>query len=74
MYQYFVVEIQTAANGTVSYLVHQVSDDNPDTARMQAESTFHQVLAAAAISQLPAHAAIMFTSEGFPVMNQCYKH
>jgi len=32
------------------------------------------VLAAAAISEIPSHAAIMFTADGFPIMHQSYKH
>lgn len=74
MYQYYIVEIQTYADGTFGHLVHWASDENADMARMKGESKFHEVLAAAAVSQLPCHAAIMFTTEGFPVMNQCYKH
>lgn len=74
MYQYYIVEIQTYADGTFGHLVHWASDENADMARMKGESKFHEVLAAAVISNLPCHAAIMFTTEGFPVMNQCYKH
>ena len=41
---------------------------------LKGESKYYEVLAAAAVSNLPAHAAIMFSSEGFPIMHQCYKH
>ena len=74
MTQYYIVEIQQAANGSFAHLVHTASDADPDKARMSADSVYHQVLAAAAISNLPTHAAILFSSEGFPIMNQCYKH
>ena len=39
-----------------------------------AEGKFHTVLAAAAGSALPVHAAILFTEEGFPLRHECYKH
>lgn len=39
-----------------------------------AEAKYHSVLAAAAGSALPVHAAIMFTEEGFPLRHECYKH
>lgn len=74
MTQYYVVEIQTYANGEYGHLVHYVYDEDPDKARLKGESKYHEVLSAAAISELPEHAAIMFSTEGFPIMNQCYKH
>lgn len=74
MYQYYIVEIQTYANGGFGHIVHWASDEDANKARMKGEAKFHEVLAAAAVSELPVHAAIMFTTEGFPVMNQCYKH
>lgn len=72
--QFYIVEIQQAANGEFSHLVHWAFDADPDVARLKAESTYHSVLAAAAISNTMSHAAILFTTEGFPLMNQCYKH
>ena len=74
MTQYYVVEIQTYADGTYGHLVHPAYDEDPNKAHLKAESKFHEILAAAAISELPSHAAILFTSEGYPLMNQCYKH
>lgn len=65
---YIVTEIQTNANGTVGLL--NWTFDN----RNAAESQYHTVLAAAAISALPKHACIMFSEEGFPLMNACYTH
>lgn len=66
--KYFIVEIQKQHNGTYAHLVHTADIRNA------AESVYHQVLAAAAISNLPEHSAIMFTSEGFPLMHESYKH
>lgn len=66
--KYFIVEIQKQHNGAYAHLVHTADTRNA------AESVYHQVLAAAAISNLPEHSAIMFTSEGFPLMHESYKH
>lgn len=74
MTQFYIVEIQQYANGEFGHIVHYAWDENPDQARLKAESKYYQVLSAAAVSDLPSHAAILFSSEGFPVMNQCYKH
>ena len=65
---YIVVELQTAANGTVSNIVTTHADFN------SAESKFHTVLAAAAISSVPKHAAILMSEEGFPMRHECYTH
>ena len=66
--KYFVFEIQKLADGAYAHLVHEADNRN------EAESKFYQVLAAAAISNIPEHSAIMFTGEGFPLMHQGYKH
>lgn len=65
---YYIIEIQKAQDGTFAYLVHTAETRN------QAESVYHQVLASAAISELPQHAASMISDDGFPIMNQCYRH
>ena len=74
VYQYYVVEIQQYDNGEYGHIVHYTFDADPDIARMKGESKYHEVLAAAAISALPSHAAILFNTDGFPILNQCYKH
>ena len=74
MTQFYIVEIQTYADGTFGHIVHFAYDEDPDKARLKGESKYHEVLSAAAVSDLPSHAAIMFTTEGFPILNQCYKH
>ena len=66
--KYYVVEIQKMADGTFAHLVHEAETRNA------AESTYHQVLAAAAISNLPQHSAILFTDAGFPLMHQSYSN
>ena len=74
MTQFYVVEIQQYTNGEYGHIVHYAFDADPDKARLKGEAKYHEVLAAAAVSELPTHAAIMFSTEGFPIMNQCYKH
>lgn len=74
MTQYYIVEVQQYKNGEFGHLVHYAWDENADKARLKAESKYYEVLSAAAVSDLPSHAAILFSTEGFPLMNQCYKH
>jgi len=74
MTQYYIVEIQQLANGEYSHLVHFAWDADPDKARLKAESTYHSILAAAAISETKKHSAVILSDESFPVMNACYKH
>ena len=65
---FIVIELQTNANGTVGNIV------NSYTERSQAEQQYHLVLAAAAVSALPSHAAVMLTSEGQMVSHAVYHH
>ena len=65
---YFIIEIQKTDAEHVAYLVNQAATRN------EAESTYHMILAAAAISQVPAHGAILFTDESYPIMNHMYYH
>jgi hypothetical protein len=74
IYQFYIMEIQQYADGSYGDIKHFVYDEDADKARLKGESKFYEVLAAAAVSNLPSHAAIMFSSDGFPIMHQCYKH
>lgn len=74
MTQNYIVEIIKKDNGEYSHEVFWAFDDNADTAMLKAESKYHEILSRAAVSEFAEHAAILFTSEGFPVMHQCYKH
>ena len=65
---YIVIEIQTNSDGTVGTLV------NSYEVRDQAESKFHTILAAAAISTLPCHAAVLLTEQGLILSNGYYEH
>lgn len=74
MTQFYIVEIQQYANGEFGHLVHYAYDENPQKAQLKAESKYYEVLAAAAVSNTASHSAILFSTEGFPLMHQCYKH
>lgn len=65
---YLVIELQTNADGTVANLVYQYAS------RDEAESKFHSILASAAVSSLPVHAAVMLTNAGTMVKSEFYRH
>ena len=65
---YIVLEIQT--NDGVTAIVPPFAY----TDRNAAESKFHTVLAAAAVSAVEEHAAVLLTSDGRVVRNECYRH
>jgi len=74
MTQFYIVEVKQLPSAEYEHQVYWVFDADADVARLKAESKYHEVLAAAAISNTMSHAAILFSTEGFPLMNQCYKH
>lgn len=74
MTQYYIIEIQQNKAGEYGHIVHYVFDENPEQARLKAESKYHEILASAAVSETLKHSAIIISDESFPVMNQCYKH
>lgn len=74
MYQYYIVEIQQDAAGEYSHLVHYAWDEDPAMALLKGESKYYQVLSAAAVSTLKRHSAIMFGTDGVPVMYKTYVH
>ncbi len=63
-----VTEIQKFANGNMSTPSYAYDE------QQAAEAKYHSILAGAAVSALPVHAAIMFSEEGFPLKHECYKH
>lgn len=65
---YIVIEIQTNENGEIGQLVSIFPDRN------NAEMKYHQILAAAAISEIPSHAAVMLTNDGRMVKHEVYYH
>ena len=74
MNQFYIIEIQQYTNGEFGHIVHFAFDENATKARLKAEAKYHEVLAAAAVSELPQHSATLLTSDGRAVMNQCYRH
>lgn len=65
--KYIVIELQNT-NGSVAHLFDAYDDRN------QAESKYHLVLSAAAVSQIPVHTAVLMTDEGFTLESKCYEH
>ena len=74
MNQFYIIEIQKYVNGEFGHIVHFAYDEDATKARLKAESKYHQVLAAAAVSELPQHSATLLTSDGRAIMNQVYRH
>ncbi len=68
MIKYVVIEIQTNADDTVGTLVNTYDNRN------EAESAYHRVLSAAAVSLLPVHAAILATTDGGVLESRNYIH
>lgn len=65
---FIVIELQKNKDGHVANIVTE------HATQPEAESKYHSVLAAAAVSELPCHSAVLVSEEGFPLMHQCYKH
>lgn len=74
MAQYYVIEIQQYQNGEYGHIVHFAFDADTEKARLKGEAKYHEILSAAALSNLPSHAATLIASNGFPIMHQCYVH
>lgn len=66
--KYLVIEIQQNADGTVGNFVFAYDD------RLQAESKYHYLLGAAAVSSVYIHSAVLMTSTGVQVSHQSYEH
>ena len=63
---YIVIEIQTTS--TVATLVNSYDNIN------QAESKYHQILTAAALSDIPKHGAVLLNDDGQMLKSECYEH
>lgn len=74
MYQNYVVEIKQDFNGEFEHQIYWLWDEDNRKAMFKAEAKYHSVLAEACLSDTAKHSAILFTSDGFPIMNQCYEH
>ena len=65
---FIVIELQKSANGSVAHLL------TTHETQAEAESKFHTVLAAAAVSSLPSHSATLLTDNGFALRREFYEH
>lgn len=74
LYQYYCVEIIKTAGGEFEHHVYWLYDEDDTKALLKCEAKYHEILSAAAVSLNAEHAAIMFTSQGVPLRNQCYVH
>ena len=66
--KYIVLEIQTAADGKVATLVTAKDSLN------EAMSAFYMILAAAAVSSVPVHAAVLLMNNGAVVKSEVFDH
>lgn len=65
--KYIVIEIQTAADGTIGTLVYNFDSEN------EAESKYHSILSAAAVSGCPVHSAMLMDEQAIPRKHEFYK-
>lgn len=66
--KYLVVEIQKFEGGAMSTPSYAFDNQN------SAEAKFHSILAAAAVSKLPVHSAVLMNETGFPIDHKSYTH
>lgn len=64
---YVVMEVQSD-NATAATLISSYTNRN------EAESKFHQILGAAAISTVPTHSAVLLTDTGKALKSESYTH
>lgn len=74
MYQYYIMEVKKFHNGEFEHNVFWEYDADDEKARLKGESKYHNILAAAAVSDTAEHSAILISSKGYPLMYQCYTH
>ena len=65
---FIILETQTYLDGNVGTLI------NPYINQNEAESKYHAILSAAAVSNVPRHTAFMLTDDGYVIKSECYKH
>lgn len=68
MRNYLVLEIQTDASGVTSTIIDTYED------LALAESKFHTILAAAAVSAIMIHTAVILTDNGVVKESKSYSH
>ena len=65
---YIVIELQTINDSQVANIVNAYTDQKV------AEQKYHTILAAAAVSSLPCHAAVMLDEKGRMIKSEYYTH
>ena len=65
---YFIIEIQVNQDGTAGNLVYAKTDLN------EALSTFHSILASAAVSTLRKHTAVVMNEDGEYIDRGSFEH
>ena len=66
--KYIVLEFQTNENGACATLVNAYDSLN------EAENNYHQILSAAAISNIAKHGAFMLTDDSMYVKSEYFTH
>ena len=66
--KFLVTELQTFPNGSMSTPSYAYDDI------LSAQAKFHSILAAAAKSSLPVHAAVILNNEGQQIDRNCFYH
>ena len=74
VYQFYTAEITKDANGDYAHDIKWHWDEDATKAQLKGEAKYHEIMSRAAVSNFAEHSAILFSSEGFPIMHQCYKH
>lgn len=65
---YLVVELQTYSDGSMGHI------EWPFDNQAEAESRFHAVLSAAAVSEVTIHSCSLLASDGRLLNRGCYEH
>lgn len=65
---FVVIELQTNSDGTCGNFVWAFET------RAEAESKYHSVLAAAAVSTVRVHAAVLLQNDGMCLASKAYTH
>ena len=65
---FIVIELQTINDSQVANIVNVYTDQKV------AEQKYHTILAAAAVSSLPCHAAVMLDEKGRIIKSEYYTH
>ena len=74
MTQYYIIEIRELTPGEFEHQVYYAWDEDPKMAQLKAESKYHEILSAAAVSENYHHSAVIIDSRCFPKLNYSYEH